>query len=181
MLDGMGVLLQVYPDLLEYRKGREHLEILTRPIPRAIWPEKPVGGYMNRLGFFDKDSDFTLGISQSLFGSFYEEGGTLGVVVCSAVYGTLIGALMMRAMRLYPLSCVLLRGCICAGMIPLLRGGDLPGIYAWIGMAFWPCALAMWSLRNGKPSYSRGDQHAKVNLPGGRGGSAPAVNHDLGV
>jgi hypothetical protein len=32
----------------------------------------------------------------------------------------------------------LIKGITIASMIPLLRGGDLPGIYAFIGMSFWP-------------------------------------------
>src|SRR5207248_5211382 len=80
MLDGMVLLQQVYPDMLEFRHGMEHLEILARPIPRSLWPNKPLGGYMNKLGLIDKDSGFNLGISQSLFGSFYEEGGMIGVI-----------------------------------------------------------------------------------------------------
>ena len=39
---------------------------------------------------------------------------------------------------------MLIRACLLAGMIPLLRGGDLPGIYAWLGMAFWPMLLFLW-------------------------------------
>jgi hypothetical protein len=50
MLDGFVLLRQVYPQMLGYSYGGEHLEILERPIPRAWWPDKPVGGYMNKLG-----------------------------------------------------------------------------------------------------------------------------------
>jgi hypothetical protein len=32
----------------------------------------------------------------------------------------------------------LIKGATIASIIPLLRGGDLPGIYAFIGMSFWP-------------------------------------------
>lgn len=81
MLDGFVLLRQVYPDILNYSYGGEHLEILSRPIPRAWWPNKPVGGYMNKLGLITADTGFTLGISPSLFGSFYQEGGVLAVAV----------------------------------------------------------------------------------------------------
>jgi len=141
MLDGLVILQQVYPAMLDFRYGMEHLEILARPIPRSLWPDKPVGGYMNKLGLIDKNSGFTLGISQSLFGSFYEEGSIIGIILLSLVYGYLIARLMMRTTRIRPFAGLLLRGCICAALIPLLRGGDLPGIYAWFGMAFWPCVL----------------------------------------
>jgi hypothetical protein len=32
----------------------------------------------------------------------------------------------------------IIKGATIASIIPLLRGGDLPGIYAFIGMSFWP-------------------------------------------
>ncbi len=147
MLDGFVLLRQVYPRLLGYSYGREHLEIFERPIPRAWWPDKPVGGYMNKLGIITADSGFTLGISPSLFGSFYQEGGVVGVVLLSIIYGFGFGRLVSFSTRIVPLTGLLLRGILAAAIVPLLRGGDLPGIYAWFGMSFWPCLLLLWFQR----------------------------------
>jgi oligosaccharide repeat unit polymerase len=147
MLDGFVLLRQVYPDMLPYSYGQEHLEILTRPIPRAWWPDKPVGGYLNKLGIVDANSGFTLGISPSLFGSFYQEGGIPGLVLLSALYGFLFGRLTRLTAVINPLGGLLIRAIVCAAVVPLLRGGDLPGIYAWFGMAFWPCFLVLWFWR----------------------------------
>jgi len=147
MLDGFVLLRQVYPRLLGYSYGGEHLEILERPIPRAWWPDKPVGGYMNKLGIITADSGFTLGISPSLFGSFYQEGGVIGVVLLSIIYGFGFGRLVSFSARIVPLTGLLLRGILAAAVVPLLRGGDLPGIYAWFGMSFWPCFVLLWLRR----------------------------------
>jgi hypothetical protein len=144
MLDGFVLLRQVYPQMLGYSYGGEHLEILERPIPRSWWPDKPVGGYMNKLGIITADSGFTLGISPSLFGSFYQEGGLVGVVLLSIIYGFGFGRLVSFSTRIVPLAGLLLRGILAAAIVPLLRGGDLPGIYAWFGMSFWPCLLILW-------------------------------------
>jgi hypothetical protein len=144
MLDGFALLRQVYPRLLDYSYGGEHLEILERPIPRAWWPDKPVGGYMNKLGIITADTGFTLGISPSLFGSFYQEGGLVGVVLLSIIYGFGFGRLVSFSTRIVPLAGLLIRGILAAAIVPLLRGGDLPGIYAWFGMSFWPCLLLLW-------------------------------------
>jgi hypothetical protein len=161
MLDGFALLLQVYPERLDYRYGREHLEILLRPIPRSIWPEKPVGGYMNKLGLFDVTSQFGLGISQSLFGSFYEEGALLGVVILSILYGLGIGRFVYFTTRIHPFAGVLMRAMLCAFLVPLLRGGDLPGMYAWAGMAFWPCFVILWLKRRAWFSQNVKPIHAK--------------------
>jgi hypothetical protein len=148
MLDGFALLRQVYPRLLGYSYGGEHLEIFERPIPRAWWPDKPVGGYLNKLGIITADTGFTLGISPSLFGSFYQEGGLVGVVLLSIIYGFAFGRLVSFSTRLVPLAGLLIRGILAAAIVPLLRGGDLPGIYAWFGMSFWPCVLLLWLRRH---------------------------------
>jgi hypothetical protein len=143
MLDGFVLLRQVYPEMLDYSYGTEHLEIFERPIPRAWWPGKPVGGYMNKLGIITADTGFTLGISPSLFGSFYQEGGLVGVLLLSMIYGFGFGRLVSFGTRIAPLTGLLIRGMLAAAIVPLLRGGDRPGIYAWFGMSFWPCLLLL--------------------------------------
>lgn len=143
MLDGFVLLQQVYPKRLGFSYGGEHLDILLRPIPRAWWPDKPVGGYINKLGTITADTGFTLGISPTLYGSFYQEGGIPAIIIFAAVYGFAFGRIVKLTARLLPLTALLIRGCICAALVPLLRGGDLPGIYAWFGMSFWPVALVL--------------------------------------
>jgi hypothetical protein len=147
MLDGFVLLTQVYPARLDYSYGGEHFEILLRPIPRAWWPNKPVGGYMNKLRLITRDTGFTLGISPSLFGSFYQEASYSGIVFLSVVYGVVFASLMRYGAGLHPVGGLVVRGVICASIIPLLRGGDLPGVYAWIGMTFWPLLLLLWFKR----------------------------------
>jgi hypothetical protein len=147
MLDGFVLLRQVYPRLLDYSRGGEHLEIFERPIPRAWWPDKPVGGYLNKLGIVTAETGFTLGISPSLFGSFYQEGGLIGVALLCIIYGFAFGRLVFFSTRVVPLTGLLIRGILAAAIVPLLRGGDLPGIYAWFGMSFWPCLLLIWLRR----------------------------------
>jgi hypothetical protein len=147
MLDGFVLMQQVYPERLDYTLGMEHLEILMRPIPRAWWPEKPVGGYMNKLGLTTNGGKGTLGISQTLFGSFYGEGGIVGIFVFSVIYGLVLANIVRYSNKLQPFASILVRAIVCACIIPLLRGGDLPSIYAWFGMAFWPCFLLLWIKR----------------------------------
>ncbi len=143
MLDGFVMIQDVYPSLLDFRYGMEHLEILARPIPRVLWPDKPVGGYVNKLGLYNVEKYGTLGFSPTLFGSFYAEGGAIAIILFSLLYGAILAALMRYSNRL-SYQGILIRAVIISSMIPLLRGGDLPGIYAWIGMAFWPVFLLLW-------------------------------------
>ncbi len=156
MLDGFVLIQDVYPQRLDFRWGMEHVEVLLRPIPRALWPEKPVGGYMNQLGLITTHTGFTLGISPTLFGSFYTEAGIIGIILGSSLYGVILATIIRYTTKLQPFASTLIRAILCACLIPLLRGGDLAGIYAWIGMAFWPCFLLLWFKRETfrlKPSY----------------------------
>lgn len=141
MLDGFMMVLQVYPRHLDYHYGTEHLEILYRPIPRSIWPGKPLGGYANKLGLNENMGGGSVGISQSLYGTFYGEGGLMGIVVLCLVYAYFLNSIIKRSVRYNSEVRHLIKGCTIASLIPLLRGGDLPGIYAFIGMSFWPIAF----------------------------------------
>ena len=147
MLDGLVFIRQIYPERLPYSLGGEHLGVLLRPIPRALWPGKPVGGYINQLGLVDASDGFTLGISPSLFGDFYQEGGWIGIVLFSALYGRGLAWLVVYSARVHVFAGMSIRVILYAFMIPLLRGGDLPGIYAWLGMAFWPYMIFFWLRR----------------------------------
>ncbi len=146
MLDGFVIVRFVYPELMDFTLGMEHLEILIRPIPRTLWPDKPVGGYVNKLGLRD-ESQGTLGISQSIYGSFYGEGGVVGIAVFAVIYGWALAALTQWVVGLHPFVYTVLRGLFVAWLIPLLRGGDLPGIYAWLGMSSLTVLVFAWSNR----------------------------------
>jgi hypothetical protein len=143
MLDGFMMVLDVYPEHLNYSYGMEHLEILLRPIPRQIWAGKPLGGYQNKLGLNNMDLG-TVGISQTIYGSFYGEGGVIGIIIFSILYGWLFVKLFRYAMRYESDMKWLLKGIIIASFIPVLRGGDLPGIVAFIGMSYWPVIILVW-------------------------------------
>lgn len=144
MIDGFVMLMQVYPDILEYGLGREHLEIVLRPIPRAIWPDKPPGGWQQKLAAETGQPFFGTGISPSLYGSFYGEGGVAGVVILAILYGILFAKYVNWANTHGSSLRWILRGVLIACLFPLMRGGDIPGIAAFIGMSYWPLALFVW-------------------------------------
>jgi len=139
MLDGFMMVLQVYPKLLDYHYGMEHFEILLRPIPRALWAGKPVGGYTNKLKLNENmPNATTVGISQSIYGTFYGEGGVIGIIIFSVIYGILFVKFFRYADRYNSDMKHVIKGVVISSTIPLLRGGDLPGIIAFIGMSYWP-------------------------------------------
>jgi len=147
MIDGFVFLLEVVPSRLPYRFGGGHMGILYRPIPRALWPDKPVDDYMLKAIGLDAKSGFTIGISPSLFGDFYMEGGVIGLVLLSIGYGTLLARISRWAAGLHAFGGLAIRGMICSSFALMLRGGDLPGVYAWLAMSYWPMLLVLLSPR----------------------------------
>lgn len=146
LLDGFMMALQVYPDNLDFQYGFQHLEILLRPIPRALWPGKPLGGYANKLGLNDFDDGshgLTIGISETIYGTFYGEAGVPGIVVLSFLYGAIFAWVMRRAERYSSDMRWLIKGMVIASLVALIRGGDLAGIVAFVGMSYWPVYIFM--------------------------------------
>ncbi len=148
MMDGYMMLYQVYPDHLPFALGMEHFEILLRPIPRAWWPDKPVGSYVNKLGLNDNMQGGSVGISPSIYGSFYAEAGVAGIVGFSIVYGIFLFRLVRWANSFASDMRFIIKGIILACLLPVLRGGDLGGIGAFVGMTYWPVIIFMYYYRN---------------------------------
>lgn len=144
MLDGLMMVMQVYPYHLPHSYGMEHFEILLRPIPRAIWKDKPVGGYHNKLGLNENMQGATVGISPSIYGSFYAEGGVTGIIILSLIYGYVFMRFFRWAETYNSDLRYIIKGLVISSTIPLLRGGDLPGIIAFIGMTYWPVFLFIY-------------------------------------
>jgi len=157
MLDGFVLLKRYFPEVVPFRLGMTHFEVLLRPIPRALWPGKPVGGgYMAQAGLSSAEGGYTVGISPTLFGDFFSEGGIIAMVILAIAYGFALAKLVRWTVWLHPFAGVLIRAMVCAALVPILRGGDLAGIAAWLGMAFWPCYLVLWLRRrefNLRPIY----------------------------
>jgi hypothetical protein len=145
MLDGLMMIMQVYPTYLDHAHGMEHFEILLRPIPRAIWAGKPVGSYINKLHLNDNMANgATVGISPTLYGSFYAEFGLLGIIGFSILYAWGFVRLFRYSQKYGSELNFIIRGMVISSTIPLLRGGDLPGIIAFVGMTYWPVVIFLY-------------------------------------
>lgn len=72
-----------------YTYGSQYLQIFTEPIPRKLWPGKPVGA---PIGFFNLNSygNFN-GLTVSLPGDGWMSGGWVGLVVTMGVVGFVLG------------------------------------------------------------------------------------------
>lgn len=67
----------------------DNLQILTQPVPRAIWPKKPVGPPIKLFSLFDYG--YPIGMTNSLPGEGWVQLGYVGVVVWCGLFGWLFG------------------------------------------------------------------------------------------
>ncbi len=74
-----------------YTYGGQYAQLFTEPIPRQLWPGKPVGSpirlfNLNNYGYF-------FGLTLSLVGDGWMSGGWIGIIVTMTAVGAILGAL----------------------------------------------------------------------------------------
>lgn len=89
-------VLEEFPRNHSYMRGRGYLTAILFPIPRAVWPSKPIstGNYVSRLWYHTDDLPNTLGLPP--MGELYVNFGILGVIV-----GMFVAGRVVRVMNTY--------------------------------------------------------------------------------
>lgn len=85
-------LTDVVPEPLPYRFGRTYFVQLVNPIPRAVWPSKPVddaGLELAKVKGMVAGGDAYLTVSPGLIGEMYWNGGLVAIVIVSGILGYL--------------------------------------------------------------------------------------------
>ena len=75
----------------------DNLQVLTEPIPRKFWPDKPVGAPIKLYNLVDYGRPF--GMTYSLPGNGWAQGGYFGVVLWCGLWGMALGAIYTRFAR----------------------------------------------------------------------------------
>lgn len=70
------------------------LQLFTEPVPRAIWPEKPIGAPFERFNLFDYG--LPLGMTRSLPGEGWFALGWIGVIIWCGSWGCALGLIYRR-------------------------------------------------------------------------------------
>ena len=86
---------------------------------------------------------FGIGISESMYGTFYIEGGVVGIVVFCWLYGMFLARVVNRLKRYHGMVGATLLGCVYASLIAWFRGGDFAGIFALLLLSYWPVIVFM--------------------------------------
>jgi len=88
--DYLTFVTSVVPERTEtYTYGAQYVQLFTEPIPRKLWPGKPVGSpvrlfNLNSYGYF-------FGLTPSLVGDGWMSGGWIGIIVTMTIVGGLLG------------------------------------------------------------------------------------------
>jgi hypothetical protein len=69
-------------------------QLFTEPVPRSIWPEKPIGAPFERINMFDYG--MPLGMTRSLPGEGWFSLGWLGVIIWCGFWGWALGVIYRR-------------------------------------------------------------------------------------
>ncbi len=138
-IDGFMMIYQVYPKLLDYDYGLEHVAIFLRPIPRSLWPGKPLASWVrNYQAKYNGEVLNSAGFSPTIWGVFYAEGGIAGIIIFSVFWGWFLGFLYRKFSCFKSDLSYLLVGILIASLIPIFRSGDMAGDFAIVLMSFWP-------------------------------------------
>ncbi len=147
LIDGFIMMYEVYPKYLNFTYGMQHLEIFLRPVPRTLWPNKPLAGWFQNYEAKYNLPQVTIGFSPTIYGVFYSEMGKLGVVIFSVFWAFLFSFLYRSFSAFNSDLWAIHVGILIACMIPILRSGDLPGDFAIVLMSYWPMAVFVWQYK----------------------------------
>ena len=75
----------------------DNLQVFTEPVPRKFWPGKPVGAPIKLYNLFEFGRPF--GMTYSLPGNGWAQGGYFGVVLWCGLWGMALGAIYSRFAR----------------------------------------------------------------------------------
>lgn len=139
----------------------ENLQLFTEPIPRALWPGKPVGQPIRFYSLFDYG--YPIGMTNSVPGAGYQALGFLGVILWASMFGYIWGRIYEAFVARHQSNIKVLGFMIFLPLSMLaFRDGTLLSI-ARFGMFLVFPVLLLWFLsRTGTPVRDSGTGHARM-------------------
>lgn len=80
-----------------YNYFLDQLQIFTEPVPRKLWPGKPIGPPIRMYSLFDYGTPY--GMTQSVAGAGWAAGGWIGVAIWASVFAWVVGQIYLRFAR----------------------------------------------------------------------------------
>ena len=85
-MEVFATVIAITPIQIPFWNGQSYLDILTFPVPRSLWPDKPIPARLI-LGQLIRGHD--IGIPVTVVGEFYMNFGAFGVATGMSVFGVL--------------------------------------------------------------------------------------------
>ena len=150
-----------------------NLQLITEPIPRVLWPSKPIGAPYQPVHLFQ--FGYPVGMTTSLPGLGWYSLGWLGVIIWCGLWGYILGIIYERFVRSQRGTFSIAAYCILmATMIVAFRDGSFvtifrQGIFLFAPLGVWAIVLSLAGVRGIRgavgPSVSRlKGQWGKVDL-----------------
>lgn len=96
--DFLAFILWVVPNRSHtYTYFTQYLQLFTEPIPRILWPDKPVGPPIRLINFNDYGN--FVGLTDSLIGDGWKSAGWLGLIVTMGIVGFGLGVMHRQFWR----------------------------------------------------------------------------------
>ncbi|HLU48630.1 MAG TPA: O-antigen polymerase [Planctomycetota bacterium] len=98
-VDIIGVLLHLMPERLPFQHGATYIRALVMPIPRALWPDKPLvdeSGLVGRAFFGPDYYGLPVGTEGVLYMNFHLPGVLLGMIFLGALHRRIYESLRAR-------------------------------------------------------------------------------------
>ena len=93
--DFLAYILRAIPDKSHtYTYFTQHLQLFTEPIPRILWPDKPIGPPIRMINMNDYGN--FVGLTDSIIGDGWKSAGWLGLVVTVSIIAFSLGLLHRR-------------------------------------------------------------------------------------
>lgn len=117
------------------------LQVFTEPVPRVLWPQKPLGPPIQLIDYFKYAEP--IGFTRSLPGYGWTQGGWLGVALWAALAGWLFGAVYQAFARRADRALIVLAYMIfIAGTLLFFRDGTLLTVLRFTPFYLGPVVLA---------------------------------------
>ena len=121
----------------------DNFQVFTEPVPRILWPGKPVGEPFRRIWLFDYG--FPIGMTRSLPGEGWYALGWLGVLIWCGLWGHVLGSVYRNFVRgpqtTFQMACYMV---FIPTLVVAFRDGALLSIVRQTGVYFTP--IAIWAI-----------------------------------
>lgn len=156
MVDAVSLEMQVVPSQIPFEPFVTPLSIVSAPVPRILWPGKPVSADIVLNTYLLSRSNGQASIAYSVVGEGYLAGGVLGVAGLSFVYGSLFAYWDRRSRRSAGGGDLWLGlGALMPALVPTIVRGISAYNVAYMGFVFLPLVLAAALSRRGAVAPDR--------------------------